>query len=1025
MNINFSAWSIHKPLPATLGFILLSAIGLYAFQKLPVVNFADVEVPFVTVSVGYAGATPSQMETEVTRKIEDAVAGLEAVEHLTTTITDGFSSTTIEFELGHPTMVAVDDVRDALTRIRAQLPQDINDPVVARVMSAGSPFVTYAIESNETNLAALSWLVDDVITKQLKAVSGVGNVQRLGGVDREIRIDLKPNRLLAFNITASEVSQQLKRMQTEQPGGRSTLAGGEQAIRTLGTVADVAELQSFPIVLNDGRRVRLSELATVQDRYAEQRQLAFTDGKPAIAFQVQRMRGAGELETAERVQTAIDEFQAAHPTVHIKEVNSTVPFLKKMYSSSMNMLYEGALLATLVVFLFLRDWRATWISAIALPLSIIPTFWVLHLLNLSLNGLTLLALSLVIGILVDDTIVEVENIVRHLRAGKSPKEAALEAAQEIGLAVIGTSLTLVAVFAPVGFMPGVPGLLFKQFAITCVTAVMFSLLVARLITPMLASIYLKNDHKQERHGRFHATYLRAVDWTLSHRRTTLLTAVGFFVLSIVLAAVLPKGLLTTDDRDQVIVTVELPPGSGLADTQSATEQAEKILRTQPEVTSIFSVIGATSGSGGPIPGNTAGDVRKATIYANLTPAADRKRTQVVFQHEVQPLISGVAGARVSFNSSNFGEGMSIYLSGDDPAQLQAAADRVMRDLRGIPGLGAVTSNASLLRPEITIKPDVERAAQLGVVTSSLADAIRIGTTGDVDFRLAKFNLPTRQIPIRVQIEESARNTVDLLRLLRVPANTGSVPLESVASIELASGPAEISRYDRNRNVILNASLNGQMLGRVQEQIDALPSLRELPAGVRRIQAGDSERYQELFVGFGLAMVVGIFFVYGVLALLFNDLLQPITILVALPLSIGGAVGALAITGLGLTLPSLIGILMLMGIAVKNSILLVDYAVIAEERGMGRHEALLDACGKRAHPIIMTSIAMFAGMAPIAAEYFTSVGFRTPMAMAVMGGLLSSTVLSLLVVPAAYTYVSDFEAWIRRKRRRDVATQGAA
>jgi len=1015
MKINFSAWSIHKPLPAVLGFILLTMLGLYSFQKLPIVNFADIDIPTITVSVSYAGATPSQLETEVTRKIEDAIAGLESVEHITSTITDGHSNTVIEFTIGHSTMVALDDVRDAVTRIRAQLPQDINDPVISRVTFAGLPLVTYAIESNENNVAELSWLVDDAITKQLRAIPGVGNVVRMGGVDREIRIDLKPDRLLAFNVTAGDVSSQLKLMQAEQPGGRSTIAGAEQSIRTLGTVSDVATLKSFPIVLSDGRRVRLDELAEVADRYAEQRQLAFADGKPVVAFQIQRMRGAGETEVADRVQESLDAFQASHAGVHIKEVQANVPMVRKLYHSSMHMLYEGGVLAMVVVFLFLRDWRATYISAMALPLSVIPTFWVMSLFNIALSSLTLLALSLVIGILVDDAIVEIENIVRHLREGKSPKQAALEAAEEIGLAVIGTSLTLAAIFLPVAFMPGVPGLLFKQFAITCVTAVLFSLVVARLITPMVASFQLKGAPHIEQRSIIEEKYLRLVDWTLSHRRTTLAVAFGVFVFSMVLSALLPTGLLTADDRGQAIVNVELPPGARLADTIATTQQVEKILRAQSEVTRIFSAVGNSAAAS--LAGGSSNDVRKATIYATLTPTQDRKRSQAEFQSAMQPLLGRIPGARITFSATNFGEGLAIYLSGEDPAALQAAAERVTRDLRTIPGLGAVTSSAALMRPEIAIKPDFDKAAQLGVVTASLADAIRIGTTGDVDFRLAKFNLPARQIPIRVQIEESARDTLDLLRLLRVPARDGTVPLESVASIQLSSGPAEINRYDRYRNVVLNASLNGQMLGVVQKQIDALPSLQSLPEGVRRIQAGDSERYQQLFVGFALAMVTGIFCVYGVLALLFNDLLQPVTILVALPLSIGGAAGALAITGLGLTLPSLIGILMLMGIAVKNSILLVDYAVIAEQQGMNQREALLDACGKRARPIIMTSLAMAAGMAPTAIDFAGGSGFRRPMAIAVLGGLVTSTILSLLVVPAAYTYVADFESWWRRKRHR--------
>lgn len=998
--MNFSALSIHRPLPALLGFALLMALGIWSFQQLPITDFPDTEVPNITVQVGYNGATPSQMEVEVTRKIEDAVASVAGIEHISSNVSQGSSTTNIEFDLDANVQTALDDVRDAVSRVRSALPQDVVEPTVSRVTLARDAVATYAVQSDSLGVAELSWLVDDSLSKQLRAIPGVGAVNRQGGVDREIRIDLKPERLLAFGITAGQISSQLRNTHAEQAGGRSTLGSGEQNIRILSTVDTPEELRAFPIALTDGRSVRLDEIANVQDRFDDVTSEVMLNGKSVIGVQVQRILKANELEIAAQVDQAIQAFAADNPTVKLTLVSSNVADIRENFDSSMKMLVEGTLLAIIVVFFFLRDWRATWISAVALPLSIVPTFYLMWVFDVGLHTLSLLALSLVVGLLVDDAIVEVENIVRHLREGKTPKQAALDAAQEIGLAVIGTSLTLVAIFVPVAFMPGIPGRFFKQFAITCTVSVIFSLLVARLITPMLAAYQLKNKPEAEHESPNWGRYLNAVRWTLANRGKTLLGACSIFVIAIVAFFTLPGSFLNAEDNGELEISVTLPPGASLVTTHQAVDQLQQMLLQVPEVERVYSRI----------------SVGSASVNAQLKPRKQRERSQQQIQQAISPQFTNIAGARVSLGGRGFGQNMNVVLVGDDANLLNDTAARVESEMRGI-GISGISSSASLVKPEIDITPDFATAAKLGVTSAALSEAIRIGTTGDIDTRLPKLSLPARQIPIRIQLDPEALKSIDMVRLMRIPAGNGTVPLESLAKIELASGAAQISRYDRHRNVNISIPLNGQALTTMLAKVQALPALQKLPPGITQQKSGDLERQQQLTGGFKLAMIAGVFCVYGVLALLFNDLLQPVTILVALPLSIGGAVAALKLGGYGLAIPSYIGILMLMGIAVKNSILLVDYAVLGEERGLSREEALIDACAKRARPIIMTSIAMGVGMMPTAFDFSGTNSFRAPMGTAVLGGLFTSTILSLLVIPAAYTYVADFESWTRRWRHR--------
>jgi multidrug efflux pump subunit AcrB len=1012
--MNVSSWSIRNPIPAVMLFVLLTFAGLLSFQAMKVQNFPDIDLPTVTVSASLPGASPSQMENDVARKLENAVATLQGLKHIYTKVQDGAVTLTAEFRLEKPVQEAVDDVRSAVQRVRADLPADLRDPVVGKLDLAGQPVLAFTIASDRMDEEALSWFVDNEVSRKLLAVRGVGAVNRVGGVTREVQVLLDPARLQALGATAASVSRQLRQVQTESAGGRTDLGGSEQPVRTLATVKSAAELAALELALPDGRRIRLDQVATVRDAIAEPRSAALLDGQPVVGFEVSRSRGESEVTVGAAVQKALADLRAARPDLRITEAFDFVTPVREEYDGSMHLLYEGALLAVLVVWLFLRDWRATFVSAVALPLSVIPAFVGMYLLGFSVNVVTLLALSLVVGILVDDAIVEVENIVRHLRMGKTPFQAAMEAADEIGLAVIATTFTLIAVFLPTAFMSGVAGKFFKQFGWTASLAVFASLVVARVLTPMMAAYLLRPIAGEHADPRWMRLYMTCVRWTTRHRWITILASGGFFMGSLALIPLLPTGFIPPDDNSQTQVYLELAPGSTLAQTRETAEQSRRLIAALPDVRSVYTTIGGGSAGGDPFANQGAAEVRKATLTIVLAERGQRPRKQVI-ENQIRRALEAVPGARYKVGLGGSGEKYVLVLTGEDPQALSSAALAVEKDLRTIPGLGSVASTASLVRPEIAVRPDFARAADLGVTSSAIAETLRIATVGDYDVALAKLNLAQRQVPIVVRLDSRARQDLAVLERLAVPGVRGPVLLGEVASLDISGGPAVIDRYDRSRNINFEIELSGLPLGDVAAKVQELPAVKNLPAGVRVVEIGDAEVMGELFASFGLAMLTGVLCIYIVLVLLFKGFLHPVTILAALPLSLGGAFVGLLLAQKSFSMPSLIGLIMLMGIATKNSILLVEYAILARrEQGMSRWDALMDACHKRARPIIMTTLAMGAGMLPIAIGWGAAdASFRSPMAIAVIGGLITSTVLSLLVIPVVFTVIDDIGAWLLR------------
>lgn len=1013
--MNVSAWSIKNPIPSILLFVLLTLMGVMAFRAMKIQQFPDIDLPTVTVSATLPGAAPAQLETEVARKLENAVATLQGIKHIYTKVQDGTVTVTIEFRLEKPTQEAVDDVRDVVSRIRSDLPEDLREPIISKMNLAGAPILTYTVSSSRMDDEALSWFVDNAVTKRMLSVRGVGAVARVGGVSREVRIELDPARLLALNATAADISRQLRQIQQDASGGRADVGGAEQSVRTLATVQTADELARMDIVLSDGRRIRLDQVATVSDTVAERRSAALLNGKSVVGFEITRSRGAGEVDVAEGVRASLAGLKAAHPDIVITEAFNFVDPVEENFAGSMTLLIEGAILAVLVVWFFLRDWRATLVSATALPLSMIPAFAAMHWMGFTLNVVTLLSLSLVVGVLVDDAIVEIENIMRHLDMGKTPYQAAMEAADEIGLAVIATTFTLIAVFLPTAFMGGVPGKFFVQFGWSAAIAVFFSLVVARMLTPMMAAYLLHAPKRRHTEPFWMARYLGWAARCLKHRVLTMLAVVVFFFGSFALVPLLPTGFIPPDDLSQTQVYISLPPGSTFDETLAAAEQARVIVQKNPHVKLVYTAVGGGASGSDPFMPRGAAEVRKATLTINLTPRAERGgiKKQTV-ERELREALAALPGARVTVGFGGSAEKYILVLSSESGALLTEHARTVERELRTLPGIGNVTTSASLVRPELVIRPDFSKAAALGVTTAAIADTLRIATSGDYDQSLAKLNLAQRQVPIVVKLPPGARQDMSLLARMTVPGKQGSVMIGNIATLSLDSGPAEIDRYDRQRNINFEIELNQQPLGQVESQALALPSLAKLPPGVSQTTIGDAEAMNELFASFGLAMLTGVLCIYIVLVLLFKDFVQPITVLAALVLSIPGAFLALYLTGTALSMPSMIGLVMLMGIATKNSILLIDYVILARrDHGLDRWEALLDACRKRARPIVMTTVAMGAGMLPIAIGLGTDPSFRAPMAIVVIGGLITSTFLSLLVIPVVFTYVDDFIQGARR------------
>ncbi len=1020
--MNVSAWAIRNPIPIFLLFLLLTLMGWQSYRQLGVNQWPDVDFPMIVVTVTRPGAAAAELETDVTRKVEDAVVGINGLDHIRSTVVEGASTTILEFEVGHPTDTALNDARDAVTRIRQQLPGDVDEPIISHPNGSGDPFTTYTVASPTRTVGELSRLVDEDITRSLLTVSGVAEVQRDGGLKREIRVRLSPSRLQALGTSVDFVSGQLRQLNLNLPGGKSAIGGGEIGIRTLGSARTVDDLRAVRIPLASGSMVRLDALGTVDSAYADVSSIARLDGEPVVGFSVVRAQGAPLVQTEDGVRKQVDELRKALPAdVVVTMVRTQATFTRAAFHASIDALLFGSALSVVVIYAFLRNWQSTVISGLAIPLSVLPTFWIMGLLGYSLNGMTTLALTLVVGILVDDAIVDLENIHRHIDMGKSPWQAAFEATDEIGVAVIATTLTIVAVFVPVSFMGGIPGMFFRSFGISVAVAVVFSLLVARTLTPLLAAYMLpERGHGDEKEPFYRQAYMTFLQWALKHRWLVVGGATAVFVASLALIPLIPKGFINNGDTGEALVTIELPTGAGIEETDRVAQATTKVLEADPQVRTVYAKAGSSGAAGmGAMRGEGAGGVNKATLFVTLSPRHERDFPITEWVRRMSPELRKIPGARIAINLAGAAGGgasknVNFLLRGADGEALDRVAAKVLSDMRAMPELRDVSSSSAELRPEIHIRPDTARAAEQGVLVATIGRTARVATQGDVDVALPKFNAGDEQINIRVQLSEDVRHDIAAIGNLMVPSRGGMVPLRSVADVRMGTGPVQINRYDRQRQVTLAANVApGAQLGGAMDKIHALPTVKNLPAGVEKGSIGEAKIMADIFAGFGRAFGTGVLLIYVVLVLIFRGFMQPFTIMLALPLAIGGAFGGLLIGGKEMGMMALIGIIMLMGLVTKNSILLVEYALRARDQGMGRQEALLHAAHDRVRPIIMTTIAMIAGMLPIALQLGEGTERLSPMAMAVIGGLITSTALTLIVIPVAYTFVDDVSGFFNR------------
>ncbi len=1028
---NISAWSIRTPVVPIMLFLGLLLVGIVSFMQMKIQNMPDIEFPAAIVVISQPGAAPTEIETQITQKIEASLRTINGVDTISSTASEGNSQTIIFFQIGTDINEAVNDVKNAVDQARGELPDGILEPRVFKAEGGGGDVAAWAVTADDMTLEQLSWFIDDTVSKRLLSIPGMAAVERSGGVTREIRVTLDPARMQSLGVSATQVNSALRQININAAGGKAEIGGSRQSVRVLGNAATAYDLSQTVIPIGGGRTVKLTDFATVSDSFRELTSAAKMNGKAVVSFDIQRARGASDVSVFDDSVIEIAKLEKEHPGIHFTVLYDFVKYTKMQYESSIASIVEGAILAVIVVFFFLRDWRATVISAIAIPLSAIPTFYFLFSwFGFSLNSLSLLALGLVAGVLVDDAIVEIENIVRHMRMGKSAYQASIDAADEIGLAVVATTFSIVAVFLPVGVMGGIPGQFFKSFGLTVVISVLISLAVARMITPMVAAYFLK-AHGEAEHasGPWMDRYMSILRWTLDTSRVAAykqkvlnrghrigfghrfaarlrdhrvwMVGVGFgsLIMTMALFAIIPMQFFPNENADFSSIGIEMVPGTTLEQTEAVSKKVVDIVSRDPSTASAFA--STREGNG--------------RVFINLK--LDRTKTSQEFERELTPKLQQVADARVTFRDMNAGGGgggsgrpISIMLSGSDPMILEKTATTLIEQMKTIPGIVAPRIAADMRRPEVIIKPRLDLAASLGVSTASLSQAIRIATIGDIDQNAAKFSLSDRQVPIRVRLSEDTRRNISTIQNLPVPTTTGgSVPLSVVADISLGSGPVSIQRYNQSRRVVIGADVGpGAAQGTVSSAIYKLPVMKNLPAGVSNAPVGQARWQGEMITSFIQALLAGVLLVFSVLVLLYHRFISPLVNMGSLFLAPLGGLLLLLLLGQSLSMPVFIGILMLFGIVAKNSILLIDFAIEEMSQGANKFEAIIEAGHKRAQPIVMTTVAMTAGMVPTALSLGGDGAWRAPMGTVVIGGLVMSTVLTLLIVPAGFSLADGLE-----------------
>ncbi len=1016
MNLRVSSWAIRNPIPVVVAFTLLTIAGIFSYTQLPIKQFPNIAFPAVIVTVPQEGAAATELENQVTRLVENSIATLPSIDIIQSDVSLGASTTIVQFEIGTDLQKAKDDVQSRIDQIRIELPADIQEPIISAPDFTGGTLMTFAVSAPQMTPSELSWFIDDRISRELQAVRGVGQVQRVGGVDREINVTLDPVRMASLGVIAAEVNGALRQYFRNYGGGRAEVGGAETTLRVIGESISVEGIRDLQIPIRNGTYVRLADVASVGDGTGEVRGFARLNGRPVAGFNIVKVDTASEVDVEDGVLASIEDLEAQYPGLEITKIFSITDDTRANFHATEAVLIEGMILAALVVFLFLRDWRATLIAATAMPLSLIPTFFIISLLGFSLNVVTLLALTLVIGILVDDAIVEIENIQKRTLAGQTPFRASLEGADAIGLAVVACTAAIAVVFLPVSFMPGIPGQFFIEFGITVAVAVMFSLAIARFVTPLMCAYFMKTPKHSHDARKLPAFYEKPLHWCLKHRFFTFFViGTGSFLAMVAAAATLPQGFIPTEDPGYIQFQIDAPPGTTVTQMERAAADLNELLLAQPDTEDVFIAIGgggaeaAMTGMGS---GVTSGS-------ATLVMVDHHKMSTEELKQHIRPQLKQIPDIRVTALMTGGGPGgsdVNILLTSDDGELLEETQLALLRDMRQLEEIRNPRMFPAPPGPELVIRPKPGEASRLNVSTAAIAQVARIATTGDIEANTPKYSEGEQRLPIRVRLPDEVRTNLAELAQLRVPTLDGrTTTLGAVADISFEAGPGKITRLDRKRSASVQADFGpGYTSGQATSAVDGTPTMQNLPEGVERSRIGNEQAEAEMFGGIIVALLSGVALIYSVMVLLFRSIFRPITILLSLPLCFLGAFVALHITGMEISMPVMIGCVLLLGVAAKNSILLVEFAIEAEEYTTSTYDAIIAACKERARPIVMTTVAMSAGMLPTALGIGEGAGFRQPMAVAVIGGLFSSTVLSLIIVPAIYSIVDSVEQWIKPK-----------
>jgi hydrophobic/amphiphilic exporter-1 (mainly G- bacteria), HAE1 family len=1017
--------SIKRPVFATMMMLALVVLGLFSLRRLKLDDMPDVELPFVMIQVSYPGASTEAVERDVTKKIEEAVNPIEGVDRIESSSLEGYATIFIQFTLQTKVMNAQADVRSALDGIRGDLPADIDPPVVSRFDFRQNPIVSLAMSGRGWAMRDLTQLATETVSRRLETVDGVGSVTVVGGLDREIDVLLVPPRMDALGVSPDMVSAALRRENMDTPAGRVEQGNAEQLVRVKGRITDPRDFATVVVTTRGGVPVRLSEVARVEDAQEEARTLAEFSGRRAIGIDIRKVSGANTVDVAKGIKQVIAQLNAAMPEgVQLEVIRDNSTWIKDSLADVQLALVLGALLTVLIVFLFLNSWRSTVITGLTLPVSIISAFVVIYAMNFTINTMTLMALSLAVGILIDDAIVVRENIVRHVEQGEDHHAAAGAATSEIGFAVFATTMSILAVFVPVGFMGGIVGRFFFQFGITVAFAVAVSLFVSFTLDPMLSSLWYDPQaagHAERgpigrRLARFNDAfrgygrrYRGVIAWALEHRVAVLGIAVAAFfgAIGLMVVGAVGGGFFPTTDRSELNVTIQTPVGSSIAYTQGKGEEVDRYLRSRPEVAYTYFTIG----------GGMQRTVTDGTIYVRLKPRGQRRLSQQQFMVALREGLAAFRGVRVGImEAGGMGGGqlpVQVNILGPDMARLQVLNDQLMAVIRNVPGLVDLKSSLEGRKPEYVIQLDRDLAANVGLSVGSLSNTLRTVLAGQTATSFEDASGVTHDVVVRVAPEYRT----SYADLARVPvATTGinvrtlapvMIPLGQVATIQPSGAPAEIKHLSLERMARIEGNYEGRALTQVMGDIRKRMATVALPAGYRIDIGGEQKDFAET-TGYVLeSLTLAVIFVYLILASQFGSFLQPLAIMLSLPLSIIGVLVALMLTGDTLNILSMIGVIMLMGLVVKNAILLVDFTNKAREQGATRRQALIDAGEIRFRPIIMTTSAMIFGMLPTALALGQGGEFRAPMARAVIGGLITSTLLTLIVVPVVYTYLDDF------------------